>query len=131
MKIVLIFLLLFCTFSDCKKLKPKCNCGLPTSKTRNDRIFRGHDALPHQYPWQILMEIKVKNKVFQNGGVLVSKKPCSFPNPVTKIGSGAKSDPRLDGNFIFLTFRDHFRVASWWGSEELWYQKNRVHSRTC
>ena len=74
MKIVLIFLLLFCTFSDCKKLKPKCNCGLPTSKTRNDRIFRGHDALPHQYPWQILMEIKVKNNVFQNGGVLVSKR---------------------------------------------------------
>ena len=53
MKIVLIFLLLFCMISDCKKLKPKCNCGLPTSKTRNDRIFRGHDALPHEYPWQI------------------------------------------------------------------------------
>ena len=74
MRIVLIFVLFFCTFSDCKKPKPKCNCGLPTSKTRNDRIFRGQDALPYQYPWQIFMEIKVKNRAFQNGGVLVSNK---------------------------------------------------------
>ena len=74
MRIVLIFVLLFCTISDCKKPKPKCKCGLPTSKTRNDKIFRGQDALPYQYPWQIFMEIKTKKHVFQNGGVLVSNR---------------------------------------------------------
>ena len=87
MRIVILILVLYFYYIsviDCKKDKTKCECGIPvptSKKTQNNaRIFNGKDAAPKQFPWHVLLEIKVKNEFLNSvdtiGGaaVLVSKK---------------------------------------------------------
>ena len=78
MKIILIFALF--SLSDCKKNKPKCDCGIiPKPKmTKNSRIFKGKDASPYQYPWQVWIEVdffgvETEKPIRNQGGVLISK----------------------------------------------------------
>ena len=77
MKILILIFALF-SLSDCKKNKPKCDCGIMPKEpkmTKNSRIFKGKDASPNQFPWQVWIEVDfiARDRIWQQGGVLISK----------------------------------------------------------
>ena len=55
----------------------KCDCGRFDASlvgNRHKRILNGETAVPHRYPWQVLLEIHHKMGETRCGGTLISKK---------------------------------------------------------
>ena len=112
MKIILLLIFaLFSLFSsyDCKKnnnYKPKCDCGIipkgVTKKTKNSRIFKGKDATPYQFPWQVWIEVDfiARDRIVQQGGVLISKGHILTASHIFYYNYGINDRYTYDNNLI-------------------------------